>query len=481
MSTSSIRYTTLRNVDKLPQFGCLSQDQQFALRVVGSVLPFRVNNYVVDELIDWNAVPDDPIFNLTFMQEGMLRPDHFERMARIIRSGADKQQVDQTAEAIRRELNPHPAGQMSANVPVLDEEPVPGIQHKYRETCLVFPRASQTCHSYCTFCFRWPQFTGMSDLKFATDQANTFADYIREHTEITDVLFTGGDPMVMNERNLRAYIEPLLEPEFAHVRTIRIGTKSLAYWPYRFVSDKDAEGVLTLFKEVAGAGKHLAIMAHFNHGRELSTPIVEEAIRRIRNTGAEIRTQSPVIAHINDHPDVWADMWQRQVELGCIPYYMFVERDTGAKHFFSIPLERAHSIFQQAVQQVSGVARTVRGPSMSAFPGKVRIDGVAQIKGEKVFVLSLLQARNPDDVHRPFFATFDPKASWWTDLKPAFGEESFFFQRAHGSGRLTHHADRAGSARKTHLQGTSAAGDGQAGKGPRVAVHDVPINRGGSS
>lgn len=474
MHVPSIRYTTLRNVDKLPQYARLSEKHKFALQVVGSVLPFRVNNYVVDELIDWDDVPHDPIFNLTFMQEGMLRPEHFERMAAVIRSGADRDEVMQTAEAIRLELNPHPAGQMSANVPTLDQEPVPGIQHKYRETCLVFPRASQTCHSYCTFCFRWPQFTGMSDLKFATDQANTFADYIRDRREITDVLFTGGDPMVMNERNLRAYIEPLLGDGFEHVRTIRIGTKSLAYWPYRYVTDRDADGVLALFEEISAAGKHLAIMAHFNHGRELSTSIVRRAIKRIRGTGAEIRTQSPVIAHINDDPNVWAGMWQTQVELGCIPYYMFVERDTGAKHYFSIPLERAHTIFQQAVQQVSGVARTVRGPSMSAFPGKVRIDGTATVGGEKVFVLSLLQARNPDDVHRPFFARYDPDATWWTDLKPAFGESRFFFQRQ----GLT---DRPGSSYHRVAAGSTPSGDGRRSAGPHISVHEASTNRGESS
>ncbi|MGA0256104.1 MAG: hypothetical protein ACO3NR_10435 [Rhodothermales bacterium] len=57
MPIPSICYTTLRNIDQLPQFERLSSEQQFALRVVGSVLPFRVNNYVVDELIDWDAIP----------------------------------------------------------------------------------------------------------------------------------------------------------------------------------------------------------------------------------------------------------------------------------------------------------------------------------------------------------------------------------------------------------------------------------------
>src|SRR5471032_889493 len=77
---------------------------------------------------------------------------------------------------------------------------------------------------------------------------------------------------------------------------------------------------------------------------------------------------------------------------------------------------------------VSGLSRTVRGPSMSAFPGKVVIDGIANIGGEKVFALQFLQARNPDWVRKPFYARFDPAATWLDDLKPAFGKEKFFFE-----------------------------------------------------
>ena len=93
---------------------------------------------------------------------------------------------------------------------------------------------------------------------------------------------------------------------------------------------------------------------------------------------------------------MWAQMWQKQVELGCVPYYMFVVRDTGAQHYFGVSLVKAHEIFQQAIQKVSGLARTVRGPSMSATPGKVQVDGVAEINGTKVIVLRMLQGRNPE-------------------------------------------------------------------------------------
>jgi hypothetical protein len=138
--------------------------------------------------------------------------------------------------------------------------------------------------------------------------------------------------------------------------------------------------------------------------------------------------QGPLIRHINEDPKSWAELWTTGVRLGAIPYYMFVERDTGPREYFQLPLARAHEIFQQAYQMVSGLARTVRGPSMSAFPGKVVIDGVATIAGEKVFALQFLQARNPDWVRKPFYAKYDPAATWLDHLKPAFGQERFFFE-----------------------------------------------------
>jgi hypothetical protein len=81
---------------------------------------------------------------------------------------------------------------------------------------------------------------------------------------------------------------------------------------------------------------------------------------------------------------------------------------------------------------VSGLSRTVRGPSMSAFPGKVVIDGVVTINGEKLFALQFLQARNPEWVRRPFFARYDATATWLDHLKPAFGCDRFFFETESG-------------------------------------------------
>jgi KamA family protein len=418
---------SLRNFRKIPQIAQLNEDEKFAIEVVGSVLPFKANNYVVDELINWDNAPDDPIFTLTFPVRDLLKSDHFNEMADVIKSGASRTEIKQKANEIRMQLNPHPAGQLEHNVPEYQEEKLQGIQHKYRETVLFFPSQGQTCHAYCSFCFRWPQFVGMNDYKFAMRETDKLIGYLKEHPEVTDVLFTGGDPMVMKSKILRKYIEPLLHADLPNLKNIRIGSKSLSYWPYKFVNAPDAEETLKLFNEVTGAGKQLAFMAHFNHPVELKTNVVRKAVINILATGAQIRTQSPLLAHINDKADLWREMWEEQVALGMIPYYMFLVRDTGAQHFYGIPLEKAWNIFRKAYQKVSGIGRTVRGPSMSADPGKVQILGVEEIQGEHVFVLRMIQGRKPEWVQRPFFAKYDPEAIWLDDLKPAFGRSEFFY------------------------------------------------------
>lgn len=418
----------LHNYKTLPEVNNLSEELIEAIDVVGSVLPFKTNNYVVENLIDWNNVPNDPIYILTFPQKGMLRHHHYQEVRRAIKNGASKTEIKNIADKIRLELNPHPAGQLDHNVPKMDGEKILGMQHKYRETVLFFPGQGQTCHAYCTFCFRWPQFVGMDELKFASRQAESLVKYVSDHPEVTDVLFTGGDPLIMKTKILETYIRPLLESNLKNLRHIRIGTKALAYWPYRFLTDDDAEELLKLFSDVKKSGKHLAFMAHFNHPVELHHSSVKDAIEKILCTGAVIRTQSPVMKHINDSPIIWAEMLQKQVELGCIPYYMFIARNTGADHYFSIPLVDVWKLFRETYQSVSGICRTVRGPSMSCLPGKMQILGVNEIGNETVFTLRFIQGRGPDWVAKSFFAKFDELATWYTDLKPAFGEEYFFFQ-----------------------------------------------------
>jgi KamA family protein len=419
---------THRQLNKIKQLEQVPEELRFNMEVVANVLPFRVNEYVIEQLIDWNDIPNDPLFQLVFPQKEMLKPESFQRMADLIKGGGDRKEIQALAKVLRDDLNPHPAGQMEMNVPTMGEEHLEGMQHKYRETVLFFPSQGQVCHSYCTFCFRWAQFVGDKELRFASNEADTLLDYLKNNPQVSDLLLTGGDPMVMKTDKLKPYLQGLLDPALEHLQTIRIGTKALTFWPHRFVSDPDADELLRLFEQLVNSGKHVALMGHYNHWREMDTPIAREAIRRVRDTGAEIRSQGPLLRHINDDSDVWARAWREQVRLGIIPYYMFVERDTGARRYFEVPLAKAWEVYRGAMQKVSGLGRTARGPSMSCEPGKVEIQGVTEIHGEKVFVLRFIQGRNPDWVQRPFFAQYDENATWLNHLKPAFGEKKFFFE-----------------------------------------------------
>ncbi len=426
-----------KHLDTLITRAGLSPADRLAVRAVATVLPFRANAYVVDNLIDWRAVPDDPIYRLVFPQPDMLPAEDIGRLSHLIETGASKEQLNQVAHEVRMRLNPHPAGQLLLNAPSLHGRPLAGLQHKYPETVLFFPRQGQTCHAYCTYCFRWAQFVDEPSLKMATDDITTLVEYLAEHEEVTNVLLTGGDPMIMGESVLRRYIEPLItDPRLNHIESIRIGTKSLSYWPQRYVTDPDADATLRLFEQVVAAGKTLAVMAHFSHPRELEPGILARAVQRITQTGGIIRTQAPLIRSINDDAETWRTMWRTQVRMGMIPYYMFVERDTGPQDYFAVPLARAYEIFRDAYQRVSGLCRTVRGPSMSATPGKVCVDGVTTIAGLKVFVLRMIQARDPKLVGTPFFARFDPKATWLTDLEPVFAPRFPYEPAPDGLGAL---------------------------------------------
>nr|VFK37553.1 MAG: KamA family protein [Candidatus Kentron sp. SD]VFK43295.1 MAG: KamA family protein [Candidatus Kentron sp. SD] len=425
---------TLRNVRTIPQFQRLPQSFQSDLRIVGQVYPFRVNSYIVEELIDWNNAPDDPIFRLVFPSKEMLAPEHYEKIASIIGKDAgqerdvDRAEINAAVNDIRARLNPHPAEQRERNMPHLDGKPLHGIQHKYHQTVLFFPNQGQTCHAYCSFCFRWPQFVGVKELRIASREVDTLIEYLSRHPEVSDVLLTGGDPLIMKAKVLAPYIDKLLDARLPHLKTIRIGTKTLSHWPYRFITDDDADDLLRLFAKITARGKHLAFMAHFNHPKELKTVAVRNAIKRIQETGAQIRTQSPLLSHINDQSEAWSEMWKLQTELGCIPYYMFINRDTGAQHYFGVPLVRAWEIFKHAYRNVTGLARTVRGPSMSTALGKVQILGVGKIRDERIFVMQFLQARDPEWVKRPFFAKYDEKATWFDELQP-YDYEGFFFEK----------------------------------------------------
>lgn len=391
------------------------------IEMVARVLPFKTNNYIVDYLIDWKNYQTDPIYILTFPNKNMLRPEHFERVKKAVKGKASEEEITRIVNEIRLGLNPHPANQAS-NVPELDGKPLSGSQHKYRDIILFFPSEGQSCHAHCTFCFRWPQFVKDLDLQFSMRDIDLLIEYIRRNRHINEVLFTGGDPLIMSPGTISRYIDKILEAGLSNLKTIRFGTKSLTFWPFTFLPDfnEEAEDMLNIFRKIVDKGYHLAFMAHFNHPNELNNGAVQEAINNIQSTGAIIRTQAPLLRTINDSPKIWSELWKKQVSLGLIPYYMFVERETGPYDYFGIPLARVYKIYQEAIKTSASFAKTVTAPVMSASMGKVQIMGTVDnpVDDERYFILQYVRHRDYTQTFKPFLMKFDESSRWVDQLEP---------------------------------------------------------------
>ncbi|MGF1585808.1 MAG: KamA family radical SAM protein [Bacteroidales bacterium] len=409
-----------KNFREIEYMRYLPEEVKKEIDIVSSVIPFKTNNYVVDYMIDWENYEEDPMYILNFPNRNMLTESQYERVKKILEGNHSKLEINRVIYKVRMEMNPHPAQQMT-NVPKLDGEELSGSQHKYKDIILFFPSQGQTCHAHCTFCFRWPQFVKELDLKFSMREINKVAEYIRQNEGINEILFTGGDPMVMSPGELSKYIDVLIDSRLENLLNIRFGTKSLAYWPFTFLPEfsDEADDMLNLFRRIVESGKHLSFMAHFNHPVELENEIVQQAIYNIRQTGAVIRTQAPILNHINNDSEAWARMWKKQVSLGLIPYYMFVERETGPYDYFRIPLAEVYETYREAVRESGSFAKTLTGPVMSADKGKVQIMGIVEnpLDGNKYFMMQYVRHRDYRNTFKPFFMEYDENATWVDQLR----------------------------------------------------------------
>lgn len=430
-SAPKIKSYDNRRLHLVPQLKLLSPKTRAGMLRAAKVFPVKVNDYVLENLIDWDAAPDDPVYRLLFPHPDMLTEQADKALSAAEAAGLSPAEMAAVLRDIRDRMNPHPSNQIS-NVPVLNDETVDGVQHKYRETVLYFPKQGQTCHSYCSFCFRWAQFIETGTPKFESKDLSALKEYLRVNPQVSDLLLTGGDPMIMNARRLGTIFDVVTDPALDHVTTVRIGSKSLSYWPYRFLTDPDAELLLGLFRRLADAGKHVAFMAHINHWREMETEPFQAAVARLQAAGVTIRSQAPILRYVNDDADTWRRNWVRQVELGIQPYYMFVERDTGAARYFAVPLVRAHRLYKEAISKVSGLARTARGPVMSTNAGKVQVLGPVTVGDRKAIALTMLQGRDPDCVNSPFLARHSQTAAWIDELEPFNPAEPFLSPKASG-------------------------------------------------
>jgi lysine 2,3-aminomutase len=352
----------ISRIDQIPQ---LSDAERAALHPVADRYVFRATDYYLN-LIDWND-PSDPIRQLI-----IPRPEELH----------DWGSLDASEEAANTVVH--------------------GVQHKYPDTALLL--CNEVCGGYCRYCFRKRLFMDENDE--VNKSVWEGIDYIARHPEITNVLLTGGDPLIMSTRRLTEIIEWLRE--IPHVRIIRLGSKMPAFNPARILGDNE---LLNLLARYSTPQRRIYLMAHFDHPREL-TELATAALDRLIRAGVILTNQCPIIRGVNDDAKVLADLFRTLSWAGCPPYYLFQGRPTAGNNPYKVPIVEGWHLFREALRQGAGLARRARFV-MSHATGKVEILAV----DEAHIYLRYHRAKDAFLRGRFLICRRDDEACWLDDLE----------------------------------------------------------------
>ena len=343
----------------------LSAQERAGLREVADKFAFRCNDYYLS-LINWDDA-NDPIRRIV-----IPNTQEIEEWGRL-----------------------DPSDEKTYTV-------IPGLEHKYNSTVLML--VSNVCEGICRYCFRKRVFIN-SQQEYLRDLPAALR-YLRDHTEITNVLLTGGDPLVLTTSQLEDIIRPLRDIE--HIRIIRIGSKVPAFNPYRIIDDP----ALTELLSASGTeGRKIYVMAHFVHPRELTAPAVK-AVNLLQRAGVEVANQMPLIKGVNDDPNVLAELLAGLSFIGAAPYYIFQCRPASGNKAYTVPIETGYEIVEQAKAMVSGLAKRVRFV-MSHSTGKIEIVG----RTEDCVFFKYHRAALDADSGRFLIFKSNPAACWFDDYE----------------------------------------------------------------
>lgn len=285
----------------------------------------------------------------------------------------------------------------------LDNTKLPGLQHKYRRTALIL--VTNKCPVYCRHCFR-KRLVGLP-----TDEVlRRFSDaakYIEDHKEISNVLLSGGDPMILQTRTLERMLERL--SSIAHLKFIRIGTRVPVTFPMRIIDDTD---LLRVLRRYSRPHRRLFITTQFNHEREITGRAVQ-AVTLMLRSGLIINNQTVLLRGVNDGAGALARLQANLVRVGINPYYVFQCRPVKrVRRHFSVPIAEGYEIVENAKAELSGYAKRFKYV-MSHRTGKLEIIGV---RGKRVF-LKYHEARDPRNDGRILERTLTESAAWLEELE----------------------------------------------------------------
>jgi lysine 2,3-aminomutase len=201
------------------------------------------------------------------------------------------------------------------------DSPVPGLTHRYPDRALLV--TTHVCTMYCRFCTRKRVTMDRDGWDAPSHNDQRMIQYVREHTELRDVIVSGGDPLSLPPARLRWFVTELAAIE--HLDVIRIGTRVPVTLPQRLF---DGE----LVDMLAKAGK-IWIQTHFNHPREI-TPAAERACRNLVNAGMPVSNHAVLLKGVNDSVATMRTLVRGLLRIKVRPYYLFhCDPVTGAGHF----------------------------------------------------------------------------------------------------------------------------------------------------
>lgn len=341
----------------------LTPQQREALAAVTGQFAFRANDYYLS-LIDWDD-PADPVRRIIIPDT-----DELEDWGRLDPSDEEAYTV------------------------------LPGLEHKYPSTALLL--VSNVCEGICRYCFRKRVF--IDPKKEELQDVTAAIAYIASHPEITNVLLTGGDPLVLATSKLEQVISALRKIE--HVQIIRIGTRMPVFNPYRILDDPSLAAMISQYSLPE---KRIYVMTHFCHPNELTEAACAGADRLLR-AGAILTNQCPLIRGVNDDADTLATLLRRLSFAGIVPYYLFQCRPALGNRAYTVPIEEGYAIYETAKAQVSGLAKRVRFV-MSHATGKMEI--LART-ATKVF-FKYHRAADPAESGKVLVCESNPAACWLDD------------------------------------------------------------------
>jgi lysine 2,3-aminomutase len=225
----------------------------------------------------------------------------------------------------------------------LDEDadsPVPNITHRYPDRALFL--VSPVCASYCRFCTRRRK-VGDPE-KIPLNQYESAFEYIRNHPEIRDIILSGGDPMMLNDRRLEYLFQNLRA--IPHVEIIRIGSRITSHLPERITAE---------FCEMVKKYHPIYMNTHFNHPSEL-TPAAVAALGRLADAGVPLGCQTVLLRGVNDDPAIMKELMQKLLKARVRPYYIYMaDQVAGGEHFRTM-VQKGLEIIQALRGWTSGLA-----------------------------------------------------------------------------------------------------------------------------